>query len=133
MIRTLLIPIAALMMAAAPMHAQDRAAGRERAPEDAATRAKRRTEHMRNTLQLTEDQVARVQAVNLKFAEAMEAAREQDKAQRDAKRQEMRAAYDADLKAVLTPEQYERLLEQRRKQTEKREARPAHERPEHPE
>jgi Spy/CpxP family protein refolding chaperone len=133
MIRNLIIPIAALVLAAAPMHAQDRTAARQRTPEDAATRAQRRTEHMRTTLQLTEDQVALVQAINLKHAEAVEAARAADKAQRDQERQELKAGYDADLKAVLTPEQYERLLEQRRKQTEKREARPATARPAHQE
>lgn len=133
MFRTIITPIAALMLAAAPMQAQDRTATRQRTPEDAATRAARRTEHMRTTLQLTEDQVTRVQAINLKHAEAVEAARAADKVQRDQERQELRAAYDADLKAVLTPEQYERLLEQRRKQTEKREERPAQQRPPHQE
>ncbi len=133
MIRTLFIPLSALLLAASPLNAQDRSPVRERAPEDAATRAQRRTEHMRTTLQLTEDQVAQVQAVNLKFAQAVEQARAEDKATRDAKRQELRAAYDEDLKAVLTPQQYERLLEQRRKQAEKRQDRPARERPEHPE
>ncbi|HQW85628.1 MAG TPA: hypothetical protein PLH93_00510 [Flavobacteriales bacterium] len=133
MIRNLIIPIAALVLVAAPMYAQERTATRQRTPEDAATRAQRRTEHMRTTLQLTEDQVARVQAINLKHAEAVEAARAADKAQRDLERQELKASYDTDLKAVLTPEQYERLLEQRRKQTEKREERPAPERPAHQE
>ena len=133
MIRTLIIPLVTLVLAASTLHAQDRTATRQRTPEDAATRAARRTEHMRSTLQLTEDQVARVQAINLKHAEAVEAARAADKAQRDQERQELRASYDADLKAVLTPEQYERLLEQRRKQTERREERPAPERPAHQE
>lgn len=133
MIRNLIIPIAALALTAASLHAQERTATRQRTPEDAATRAARRTEHMRSTLQLTEDQVARVQAINLKHAEAVEAAREADKAKRDQERQELKASYDAELKAVLTPEQYERLLEQRRKQTEKREPPPAQQRPAHQE
>ena len=133
MIRTLIIPLVTLVLAASPLHAQERTASRQRTPEDAATRAARRTEHMRSTLQLTEDQVAQVQAINLKHAEAVEAARAADKAQRDQERQELKTSYDADLKAVLTPEQYDRLLEQRRKQTERREERPAPQRPAHQE
>ncbi len=137
MIRTLLIPIAALVLAAAPAHAQQDAK-REHKAGDAATRAARQTEHMRSSLSLTPEQATRVEAINLQHQQDSEAARKALKEERDRKRQELRSAYDAELKAVLTREQYTRLLEQRQKQQDKRaqkgvKERPAKARPEHQE
>ena len=72
-------------------------------------RAKARTEHMTKELALSPDQQAKVEAINLKYADQVEAVRSEREAERTAKREAAKAmhdAHDAEMKAVLTADQY---------------------------
>lgn len=72
-------------------------------------RAKMRTEHMAKELGLSPEQQAKVEAINLKYADQVEAVRSEREAERTAKREAAKAmhdAHDAEMKAVLTAEQY---------------------------
>ena len=93
--------------AAAGAFAQD---VQERAPRKTPQeRAKIRTEHMTTELGLSTEQATRVEALNLKYGEEAMTMRAQHDTERDSRREQFkgrREAYDADLKAVLTPEQY---------------------------
>ena len=68
-------------------------------------RIAKRTERMKKTLNLTPEQVAKLQTAQMQFAkerkQAGEKIRQKMKAQRE--------AYDAQLKTILTPEQYQKL------------------------
>ena len=74
----------------------------------------RRIEMMQATLNLTPEQVIKLRELNAKFAQMREqmhdAAPQIIKAQKD--------AYDAELKTILTPEQYQKYQEQRRQRAE---------------
>ncbi len=88
-------------------------------------RAKMQTERMTKELGLSPEQAARVEALNAKYAEEAEAYRAQMEAEREKRKQEGKArleAHDADLKAVLTPEQYTQWMALREKQMERRKA-----------
>ena len=92
--------------------AQDKPA---RTPQE---RAKVQTERMTRDLALSTDQAAKVEAINLKYAEQAEVLRKEREAQRAAMEKEgrgkdMRTAREADMKAVLTPEQHAKWLAQR--------------------
>lgn len=72
-------------------------------------RAKARTEHMTKALALSPEQQAKVEAINLKYADQVEAVRSEREAERTAKREAAKAmhdAHDAEMKAVLTADQY---------------------------
>jgi periplasmic protein CpxP/Spy len=72
-------------------------------------RAKARTEHMTKELALSPEQQAKVEAINLKYADQVEAMRSEREAERTAKREAAKAmhdAHDAEMKAVLTADQY---------------------------
>lgn len=72
-------------------------------------RAKARTEHMTKELALSPEQQAKVEAINLKYADQVEAVRSEREAERTAKREAAKAmhdAHDAEMKAVLTADQY---------------------------
>lgn len=78
--------------------------------------AKQQTEHMKKSLGLTEDQAAKVEAINLKYAKQREAARETVAEKREEKRTQMTEKMEAqnnELKAVLTEEQFQKLESQR--------------------
>lgn len=83
-------------------------------------RAKAETEQMKTDLALTNDQVAKVDTINLKYAKLRMGMRGQFQGDREgmmAKMQEMQQQKNAELKTVLTEEQmkkYEELLQQRR-------------------
>jgi periplasmic protein CpxP/Spy len=71
--------------------------------------AKARTEHMTKELALSPEQQAKVEAINLKYADQVEAMRSEREAERTAKREAAKAmhdAHDAEMKAVLTADQY---------------------------
>lgn len=71
-------------------------------------RARIRTERMATELELTPEQKAKVEAINLKYAGQADEGRAEQKTEREAARKEgkaMREAHDAEIKAVLTPEQ----------------------------
>jgi len=71
-------------------------------------KAQKLTDWMKTNLKLTDDQVAKVQPINLKYAQKMADTKNSTQDQK-AKMDAMKAdeeAKDAELKAVLTPEQY---------------------------
>jgi hypothetical protein len=105
-----------LMMALAVMtmgmtaFAQESPAAREDRPRmSTEERAKARTQRMAKDLGLSAEQLARVEALNLKHAkegEAMRASDEKERAMRRAEMKDRKAAYETELKTVLTPEQF---------------------------
>jgi len=75
----------------------------------AAERAAQRTQHMTRELGLTPEQVAQVEAINLKYAElagTRRAEREADRAEARQDGKEAREAFQAELKQVLTEDQF---------------------------
>ena len=111
-----------LLTIAAPAVAQNKPV------KSAAERATHRTEAMTRDLNLSAEQKVKVQAINSQFAtqvdelrpsEAERAARQE----RRAKAQQARADYDAQLKAVLTAEQYATYQTQQQQRHDERKAR----------
>lgn len=97
----MIIALLASMTVAAQAQEKDRKTPQER--------AKLRTEHMTKELALSPEQQAKVEAINLKYADRVEAVRAEREAERTAKRdaaEAMHAAHDAEMKAVLTADQY---------------------------
>lgn len=85
-------------------------------------RAEMRTERMTKDLGLNAEQAEQVKAINARYAEKHEAIRAEHKARAEAnksQRSEMHEARMADYKAVLTPEQYEKLVAQQAAMKEK--------------
>ncbi|MHA7130590.1 DUF4890 domain-containing protein [Algoriphagus namhaensis] len=70
----------------------------------AKERAERMTEKMAEQLQLSEEQKAKILAINLEFAEKREAEKETREANREAMKSEMKEQ-DERIQAVLTEEQ----------------------------
>ena len=69
-------------------------------------RAAKRMEMMQKNLDLTPEQVTKIQALQAQRTKDQENARKDMQAKKE--------AYDAQLKAILTPEQYQKLQEQRK-------------------
>ena len=116
----MIIALLASMTVAAQAQEKDRKTPQER--------AKLRTEHMTKELELSPEQQAKVEAINLKYADRVEAVRAEREAERTAKREAaeaMHAAHDAEMKAVLTADQYTKWVakkqEAKAKHLEKRE------------
>lgn len=83
--------------------------------------AERQTTLMKDTLNLTAEQLPKVEALNLKYAEKMTAARDEADGDRDAMRSVMRALMqekDVTLKEILTAEQWTKLEGFRKKARE---------------
>lgn len=99
------IIIATLLLLAVASSGQDKV---RQTPEE---RAKAHTERMTKQLELTAEQAAQVEAVNLRFAKELEAKRAAREAERDARKAEaqaMRDEHDAEMKAILNSNQYVR-------------------------
>jgi len=99
--KLMIIAALASMTVAAQAQEKDRKTPQER--------AKLRTEHMTKELELSPEQQAKVEAINLKYADRVEAVRAEREAERTAKRdaaEAMHGAHDAEMKAVLTADQY---------------------------
>ena len=82
--------------------------GQDKSIPPAADRAAKITEWMKSNLQLTDDQLPKVQDINLKYANKADELRTMTMGKRQ-KLQKLKAdgqAKDGELKAVLTPEQY---------------------------
>ncbi len=97
----MIVAVLAGMTLAAQAQEKDR-----KTPEE---RAKVRTERMTKELALSPEQQAKVEAINLKYADQAEVIRAEREAERTAKREAaeaMHAAHDAEMKAVLTADQY---------------------------
>ncbi|MEO8591057.1 MAG: hypothetical protein ABI432_16885 [Flavobacteriales bacterium] len=86
-------------------------------------RAKKLTARMTKDLGLSTEQATKVEALNLRYveqAQALHTEREaQMAAQKDGKGKEMRDAHDAELKAILTPDQYSKWMTEREAAKEK--------------
>lgn len=117
----LMLAMAALTLGA---KAQEK---KERTPDE---RAKAQTERMTRELGLSADQAAKLEPINLKYAREGAALRAEYQTRREAMRKEGKGkalidAHDAEVKPILTPEQYtkwqvlkaekqERMMEKRK-------------------
>ncbi|MCC7501867.1 MAG: hypothetical protein IT229_05015 [Flavobacteriales bacterium] len=108
------------------LHAQDLDTDDpKKTPEQRATD---RTEKMSAELGLNADQKTKVQAANLAFTQALAATKEQgaDKEAMRTKAKELKVQRDAELKGILTPEQFAKMEELRKaKHTEMKEKKKA--------
>lgn len=96
--------VAALVCA--PTFAQEGRGGPKATP---AERAQKLTDMMTKQLSLTAAQVPQVQAINLKYADQLNEVREQPKGEKGAKHEAVKdlvAKKDAEIKAVLTADQF---------------------------
>ena len=76
---------------------------------DPKAMAERQTKLMKDSLDLSADQLTKVEGIHLKYAEEMAAAREANQGDRDAMRakmRELRPRQEEELKAVLNAEQW---------------------------
>ena len=83
--------------------------------------AERQTNQMKETLNLTAEQLPKIEALNLKYAEKMKAARDEAAGDRESMRSTMRAMMqekDVPLKEILTAEQWTKLEEWRKEARE---------------
>jgi protein CpxP len=99
------IILAALLPMAVLVAQQPRPQGWGGTPEE---RAKRQTEMMKSELKLTDSQTAKADSINLKYNKEMATLREKFVDDRQGMReamQSLREKQDAELKALLTPEQ----------------------------
>ena len=84
-------------------------------------RAEKQTQHMTSELSLTEEQVSQVSAINLKYADKINEARDQNKDDHSGMRDAMmtmNSEKDEELKNVLTEDQYndyEKLVQENHK------------------
>lgn len=82
--------------------------GGKKSPEE---RAKHRTEVMTKQLGLGDEQIAKVNTINITYARALGEVREmQDPEIRKGRSKALREKRDADLKAVLTADQYTKMM-----------------------
>lgn len=131
--RYLLITVTLLALATGPTFAQHSAhAGRS--AQTAAQRAEARTAHQTKTLNLTPAQATQVAALNTRFAQTAEGLQPTptEKADRRVKHEKMkaeRAAYEAELQKILTPEQLATYGQQRTDRQARHEERGARRKP----
>lgn len=118
--------VSMLSFAQKPQGGQNGSSQRQRmSPEDMS---KRQTERMVKQLKLDEAQTVKVQAINLDFSEKMKTAFESAQDDRSSMRSKMetiRNEKNAELKTVLTEEQYKKYLEDEKTQMEERKSRQA--------
>ena len=84
--------------------------------------AKRQTEQMVEKLSLTDDQKEKAEVINLKYARLQSEMMQSGQGDRQARSDEMRKnreARDAELKEILTPEQYEQYQKIREEQMQR--------------
>lgn len=113
------LALAASLFASPALRAQDMDDdGDKKSPEE---RAKHRTEMMTKELGLNAEQVAKVNTVNITFARSMAEVKEiKDEASRKGRAEALRTNRDKSLQAVLTAEQYTKMMEMRAKKKEGR-------------
>jgi periplasmic protein CpxP/Spy len=100
------ILLAAMFVFASAGYAQTQASTDAKTPQERATEF---TSWIDKTVQLTPDQKAKVQDVNLKYAQMKQDARAKDQGDKQAMRKDMTAdneAQDTELKGILTADQY---------------------------
>lgn len=93
-------------------------AQKEQKPKASKERTENRMEMMKKSLDLTDEQVAKLESVRKKMSEDMKQSQDKDKANREEMKVKM-AAYDAQVKTILTPEQYQKYQEQKGKRMQK--------------
>lgn len=92
----------------------------EKTPEE---RAQHQTELMTKHLGLTPEQVPQVQAINLKYVDQFGELRGRSRDEANGKKQavkDLREQRNAELKAVLTPEQYDTMIKGQAERQDKR-------------
>ena len=85
--------------------------------------AERQTSQMKESLKLTEDQLPKVEALNLEYAQKLKVARDEAGDDRESMRttmREMMQEKDVELKKILTAEQWTKLETQRKERMENR-------------
>ena len=95
----------------------------DKQPKTAQERAKSQTERLTKELGLNAEQAAKAEAINLRYAEKAEATRKEQKAEREVRKKEgqaMRDAHRAEMKDVLTAEQYDTWIKKQEAAKEKR-------------
>jgi protein CpxP len=122
--------IALLFTSSMAMAQNENSSVQQRPNFDPAIMAQRRTEHMAKELSLTADQKAQILSLNQEYATKMvpqapknvngekrtKAEKEQIHQQKEAEKVE----YDAKLKTILTPEQYNKYTQQKQMRMQKR-------------
>lgn len=111
---TLLMSIFCTGMTFAQQHGQKNGKAKATSEE----RSAQKVERMKESLDLTPDQVTKLQELQTQFAKDQEQARAAAKENL----QDMKAkkeAFDAELKSILTPEQYQKYKDQQRKDKKK--------------
>jgi len=94
--------------AAAKQNREWKATANQQTPEQ---RAEKRIEKMKQSLNLTDEQTAKVRDAQKQWYDNTKQNRESSKANRDDMKAK-REAYDSQLKTILTPEQYQKYQEQ---------------------
>jgi periplasmic protein CpxP/Spy len=116
-----------VLMTGITAFAQDMRTKERHSPEE---RAQKQTEMMAKQLELSEDQKAKILAINLEGAKKREAEMAAKKAEMDARREEMKAmreemkSQDEAIKEVLTEEQRAKWEELKQSQRDRRGRRP---------
>lgn len=110
--KKIFVPIAsfiALLMFTPEVFAQQGQGGQGRGNMNPKEMAKRQTDQMNENLDLTADQLPKVEALNLKYADKFMTARNESAGDRDAMRSTMMAINkekDVELKKILTADQW---------------------------
>ncbi len=89
-------------------------------------RAEKQTTWMVKDLNLTDDQKAKVETINLDYAKKAEAHRQEMKAEKEKFRATQKAGKDAELKAVLSPEQFAKFDSTRTERQKRHDAKKCH-------
>ncbi|MEO8066050.1 MAG: hypothetical protein ABI599_00015 [Flavobacteriales bacterium] len=109
-----------LITALLPFTAQAQEAGREKPHR--GERMGLRTEEMTKELGLSDEQAAKLKAMNDRYAEEVKAAQptEAERAARREKMKDVQTRRDAELKSLLTEEQYAKMMELRQQRHDAR-------------
>jgi len=108
--KKLILSLIAILTITLTMEAQRQQRRNMGTPEEMA---KKQTERMKEGLSLNEDQVTKVSAINLKYNKKFKEMRKNASGDRTAMREAMmtvRKERNAEMKKVLTEEQYEKML-----------------------
>lgn len=114
--------IIVMLLALAPMMAFAQQAKPKKTVDE---RVEAQTERMAKDLNLTQEQQAQVAAINKKYVDQARERKAEAQTDKEARREEAKQsadAHEAELKAVLTEEQYAKHLELKAAKQEKRQA-----------
>ena len=113
--------LAMVMIATISWHAHAQTAGDKMKNSTPEQRAQKMTDWMKSNLQLTDDQVTSVHAINLKYASENESLKDDTGARREKykKLKESQEAKDQELKGAMTSEQFSNYLGKKKELQEK--------------